>query len=90
MNTLHYILAGKFESDTENKIAKMDDGLMVLMEATFTSVPEANSSCAQNYCGQIIAKVDNSVIAAFANHFVVNKFFIYYVLTNAFSYHNIK
>ena len=72
MKALHYLLAGKFESDTGNKIAKMDDGLMVMMETTFTSIPEANSSCAQNYGGQIVVEVDISVIAAFANHFEVN------------------
>ena len=50
----------------------MDDGLMVMMETTFTSIPEANSSCAQNYGGQIVVEVDISVITAFANHFEVN------------------
>ena len=50
----------------------MDDGLMAMMETTVTSVPEANSSCAQNYGSQIAAEVHISVIAAFANHFKVN------------------
>ena len=67
----------------------MDDGLMAMLEATVTSIPEASSSCAQNYGGQIVVEVDISVIAAFANHFQVTIIFIYAV-ANAFNSHSVK